>query len=301
MTQRDRKTTPTDGPPQTGRQPDATFAFVTLLANELSAGGLELPGFPDVILRVRRVLDNKNVSNEDLVRVISTDPSLASRLLQIANSVAYSVPGSPVTDLRAAVGRLGHNLVRTASVAFAMAEMRKAGELRGLERQLHALWERSTLVAALCSAIARRSSTVNADEALLAGLLHGVGRLYILTRARKFPELLADQARYMPIVQQWHATIAGAILETWRIPGQIVEAVRQQEDMVRERRGPADLTDILVVAISLARGDDGGEALETSLQGVSAGSRVQAFTGPYQQMVEESQVELGAMRAALGA
>lgn len=67
-------------------------------------------------------------------------------------------------------------------MAFAVQQMRLAPALRSISKPLNVLWEESISVASICQVIARRTS-VNPDEAFLTGLLHGIGRLYIMVRA----------------------------------------------------------------------------------------------------------------------
>ena len=55
------------------------FAFVQALASELSRGKVDLPSFPDIALRVRQVLSDENVTQEQVVRVVSSEPALLRR------------------------------------------------------------------------------------------------------------------------------------------------------------------------------------------------------------------------------
>jgi HD-like signal output (HDOD) protein len=212
---------------QTSGQPSdpAAFAFVQSLAAELSSGKVDLPSFPDIALQVRRVLADDNVTPEKVVRVVGSEPALAARLLQIANSAALNLSGKAVTDLRTAVARMGFNMVRSAAIAFAMSQLKKVDSLKGLEGPLDQLWQRSAAVAAMSHVVARRFSKANPDTALLAGLLHGIGQLYILTRAHKHPALFANQPAYHQIVRDWHSSISKALLENWEMADEIVLAV----------------------------------------------------------------------------
>src|SRR5215469_11067133 len=175
----------TDPAAHDGAERDVAFTFVQALAAELSGGKVELPGFPHIVMRVQHVLSDEKTDATKVVRVIGSEPVLATQLVRMANSAALNPGSAPVTDLRAAVTRVGVDTVRSATVAFAMRQLRDAPTLRGLEMQLAVLWRRSVQVASLCSVIARRLTSVNADTALLAGLLQGIGRLYILTRASR--------------------------------------------------------------------------------------------------------------------
>src|SRR6188474_1995373 len=99
---------------QLGVSGDASFAFVQALATELSSGKVELPGFPDIVLRVQNALADENVSTDKVVKVLGTEPVLSGQLMSVANSVALNPSGRSITDLRTAVARVGLNTVRTA-------------------------------------------------------------------------------------------------------------------------------------------------------------------------------------------
>lgn len=275
------------------------FEFVQDLARELSGGRIELPSFPDVAIRVQRVLADEDVRPEAVVRIVGSEPALAAWVLRMSNSAALST-GRPITDLRSAITRLGFNVVRSAAVSFAMSQLTRAQDLKGLEEELKQLWRRSTLVASMSNVVARRFSGVNPDTAMLAGLLHGIGRLYILVRSRSFPTLFADASSYGQIVSNWHANVAKAILENWDIAEEIVDAVHGYEQIYREHPESADLTDVLITADLLASFHEWPESLELNLQGVSAIDRLQLDRMRLERIIVESSEDINALRQALG-
>lgn len=276
------------------------FAFVQQLAAELSKGKVELPSFPDIALRVRKVLSDENVTQDMVVRVVGSEPALAARLMQIGNSAALNFSGKPITELRTAISRMGFNMVRSAAIAFAMSQLKKQDSLKGLEKPLDDLWRRSATVAAMSHAVARRFSKVNADTALLAGLLHGIGQLYILTRSAQHPGLFANQAAYSAIVRDWHSAIAKALLENWEMAEEVVEAVSNYEDLERGHAGPVDLTDVVTVGYLLAAFKEHPETIELNMHDVAACKRMQIDRAAYEQLIDESEHEIDALRAALG-
>jgi HD-like signal output (HDOD) protein len=278
----------------------AAFGFVQALAAELSHGKVDLPSFPDIVPRIRKALADDNVTPAKVVRVVSSEPALAARLLQVANSAAINFSGKAVTDLRTAVARLGFNMVRSAAIALAMSQLKKVEALAGLEKPLDELWRRSASVAAMSHVVARRLTSVNPDTALLAGLLHGVGELYILTRASRHPKLFEDQSAYHGIVRDWHTSVAKALLENWEMADEIVAAVSEFESLDREQPGPADLTDVLAVAYLMVIYQDHPESIELNMQGVAACRRMRLDREAYQKLILESADEVLAMRQALG-
>ncbi|MDB6008123.1 MAG: hypothetical protein JWL65_373 [Gammaproteobacteria bacterium] len=276
------------------------FAFVQALASELSRGKVDLPSFPDIALRVRKVLGDEEVTQEQVVRVVGSEPALAARLMQIANSAALNFTGKPINDLRTAINRMGHNMVRSAAIAFAMSQLKKVDSLKGLEKPLDDLWKSSAAVAAMSHAVAKRYSKVNPDTGMLAGLLHGIGKLYILTRSSKHPALFADQATYNQIVRDWHSPVAKALLENWDMAEEIVVAVSDYEDLERVHSGPVDLTDVLTVGNLLAAFKEHPESLEINMHDVAACKRMNIDRASYEKLIDESEHEIDALRQALG-
>lgn len=276
------------------------FAFIQALARELSAGKIDIPSFPEVAMRVRKVLQDESVSAEQVTRVIGAEPALAARLLQIANSAAFNVSGRRVTELRGAVTRLGFNVIRSAAISFAISQLRKVEELKAFEAPLDALWKRSANVAAMSYVVARELTPVNPDAAMLAGLLHGVGRLYILVRAAHFPTLFADTGAYSEIVRDWHASIAKAILESWEVAEEIVSAVHVHEDLEYTHEGPIDLGDVLILSNFFVSQQQFPDAIELNLQGVRPARHMQVDVATFRRLVAECGSQIEALQSALG-
>jgi HD-like signal output (HDOD) protein len=100
------------------------------LACELNTGEVRLPSFPDVALRVQRVLEDPRTTAAQIAQLLGSDAALAARVLRIANTVTFNLAGKPITDLRAAIRRLGHDLVRSAAVSFASGSRRRRAATR---------------------------------------------------------------------------------------------------------------------------------------------------------------------------
>jgi HD-like signal output (HDOD) protein len=283
-----------------GEQADVAFTFVQALASELSGGKIELPGFPHIVMRVQKVLGDQNADAGRIVKVLGSEPVLASQLVRMANSAALNPAGVRVTDLRAAVARVGLDTVRSATIAFAVRQLRDAPLLKGLEVPLGVLWRRGVLVAGLSCVIARKLTTVNPDTALLAGLLQGIGRLYILTRASGHRTLFADQDSYRAIEQDWHLSIAAALLENWGIADEIVQAVHESENFERESRGPLSLTDVLVVGAILAEHHDQPQVLQAQVHCAKPLQKLKLDAAACAAFIAESTADIESLREALG-
>jgi HD-like signal output (HDOD) protein len=284
---------------QSEARPDIAFEFVRSLAGELSAGNVDLPSFPEIAVRVRRILADPKSSIDHVVRVVGSEPALAARLVRISNSASLNRSGKPVVDLRAAINRIGYNMVRSAAMSFALAQIRKSNKLVGIEHDLGMLWEQSTLVAAFAYVLARTCSRVNPDEAMLGGMMHGIGKLYVLTRAARHAELFADRNMLDGIIQDWHASIGKAILENWGFSEEMATAVGEQDDHSRSEPGDAELRDVLAVAILMASHTDPA-MLEVALQDLESAQRLGLTEAKLRQVSQECAAEVAALNNALG-
>ncbi|HWX31366.1 MAG TPA: HDOD domain-containing protein [Steroidobacteraceae bacterium] len=279
---------------------NVAFDFIRTLAAELSGGNVDLPSFPEIAVRIRRVLSDANSSIEQVVRVVGSEPALAARLLRISNSASLNRSGKTVTDLRTAINRIGYNMVRSASISFSMAQIRNSNKLAGLGHRLNELWERSTLVAALAFVLARTCTKVNPDEAMLTGMMHGIGELYVLTRAVDHPELFASDATLNDIIGEWHASIGKAILENWNFSESMAKAVGEQADFSRTDDGPPDLSDVIAISILMASHVADIPGLEIAMRNLGAAKRLRLDGGKVAAAMRESAAEVTALSQALG-
>jgi HD-like signal output (HDOD) protein len=275
------------------------FQFVQALAAELSHGSVEIPGFPSIVTRVREVLADESASADRVARVVGADPVLAARLLKLANSVALLGTARPATDLRTAVSRVGLNTVRSTTHAHAVRVLGQCEALRGLEKPLEVLARQTGQVASLCHVVAQKYTRVLPDVAMLAGLLHSSGRLYLLTRAGSHRGLFADADAFRAVERDWHLSVAVALLENWNVPDEIVHSVSESEDTSREARGAPSLTDVLMLALSIARHAGQPEVLEVHLREVKCLARFNLNATAVTEMLEVSRGELAQLEAAL--
>lgn len=276
------------------------YVFIQALAAEATAGQIQIPCFPDVAIRIRRALADENCDVTQLARLVGAEPGLAARLLQMANSAALSPGRARVTELRSAIARIGFAHVRTASLSYSMEQVRNAPALAVIRAPLNELWERSVRVASMAYVAARSWTSVSADRALLAGMMHAMGRVYILTRCADHPALFANAAAYQRIVSEWHAPIAKLVLESWDISPDIVAAVEQFEQLDRDNPGEPDLTDVLTIANLLVSFGKDLDALEAQLAGTSATQRMGLSQASVTTVLQESAEELASLHAALG-
>jgi HD-like signal output (HDOD) protein len=281
------------GQPESG----ASFQFLSDLARELSAGRVDLPSYPDAAARVQHVLSDDNITSERIARVVSSDAGLAARILTMANSTLMHRGGAPVTDLKVAITRIGHDSIRAAALAYANAQLRHAAELAHIRKPLERFWQEGVRVAALAHAMAKESGLLRPDEALLAGLLHNIGKVYIIARAPKgSAEVQVDEQ----VLAEWHPGIGQALIENWKLPEDIALAVGGQLEVDRSHPGNADLQDLLIVAVRLAMQMANNSADDAELAQMPAAHAMGLNDSAIVRIMLESQTEMETLQAALG-
>jgi HD-like signal output (HDOD) protein len=281
-------------------QNTVVYGFVKALAQELSKGSVDLPSVPEIVIKVQRALANENVSNEIVVKVLGSEPVLAAKLLSMANCAALNSSGRKIADLRMVVARVGFNVVRSAALSFAVEQIKCAAQAKHLGRILDGLWKHSVQIAALSHVVARRFTSLNGDTAILAGLMHNVGRIYILMRASNHPALFADQLGYQSIVRDWHTNVTMALLENWQVADEIVDAVCSYGDLNRDMRGPVTHTDVLALASQLQQHKTHGAMTDPTEPLVWALKRLQVRYVDCQSVIDESASDIEVLKTVLG-
>ncbi|HTT06671.1 MAG TPA: HDOD domain-containing protein [Steroidobacteraceae bacterium] len=277
---------------------DPTFKFLSGLAKELSSGRVELPSFPDAAARVQQVLSDPAVDGDRIARVIGADAGLAARLMTMANSALLHRGDTAVTDLKIAVTRIGHDNIRAAALAYANSQVQRAPELAHIRPQLEACWREGIRVASLAHSLAKETGAVRTDEAMLAGLLHNVGKLYIHARAPRSADAAA--ALDASVINAWYPSIGKALAQNWKLPEEICAAIESQLESDRVHEGAADLPDILIVAVQVAarmaaRAPD-DEGLAKLPAAITLGLAAPAF----KRIALDAHAELQKLQAALG-
>jgi HD-like signal output (HDOD) protein len=236
--------------------------FVQQLAGDLNRGELELPMFPDSVIRIQQVFRAEEVDIDDVVRIISSDPALAARMLQLANAAANRSVNE-IVEVRQAVIRIGNKLVQSSAVAFAIRQAEQNEDLSKEARAaLRNIWSESVELAALCYVIAKQYTKLNADEALLTGLLSVLGRLYIFMKSEDYEALSYDELE--TVLADWHPAICKAIAESWNMSDELVNALETQLDTNPELKEAASLAEVLSAAKLILQHQTSGTPLAAS-------------------------------------
>jgi len=229
--------------------------LVQTVANEiradLASGRLVLPSLPDIVFKVASLLNDPSASGERIAEMVGKDPALSARFLRMANS-AYFPGMRPVADLRRAVVRLGHKVIKHLITTLAVSKLYDVRAHPVARPYLVELWRQSTLVASLSELIARRHGHLEAEVAMLAGLIHRIGALPVIVRAERTPEVLASRQHASTLIELLHCEVGRVIVTGWRFPPELVAVVTEHDNLERDSEGLADYVDVVQVALLIA-------------------------------------------------
>lgn len=229
------------------------FQMLEDIAKELS-GEVIFPTYFDAVLRLRKVLQDPNQSIAGISAAVVIEPLISAKLLRLANSVAFNPAGHQVVDLKSAIARLGVNAVRTSAMSIVMSQLMRAKGMADFAELTQSLWDHSIKSAAAAKILAKATTRLNPDEAMLAGLIHDLGAFYMLYRATQYEELRhrPDSVRYLII--QWHESIGVALLNALGIPEEIVDATAEHDHLRTTPIPIRNFSDVIYVANMLAGG-----------------------------------------------
>ena len=235
---------------------DETEKFLKELANDLNSRNISLPSFPDVVIRIRSELEDPTCTADQLAGVARTDPVLVSRLLVAANSAFHNRAGIRIVDLNLAVSRLGFEAVRNAAIALAVEQIFRSSRHPDLREPLRDLWSRSISLSSMCYVLASGQEAVSEDSAFLCGLLHDIGKLYILQKAKDFPRLLGDRESLQKVLAEWHPGIGRSIVESWEFPPEIADTINLADVWHDRGSKKASMIDVVYTAVALIDSPD---------------------------------------------
>jgi HD-like signal output (HDOD) protein len=209
----------------------AALALLRALERGAESGQLALPPLPEVVLRVRALVDAPEVRMPELEREIQLDPALATRIVGVANSPFYGA-ARPAGSVGEAVVRLG--LRQTRHLVLALALRSRVLRAPGHEAEVAALWTHA-LAASLCAQSLAALEGLDPDEASLLGLVHDVGRVALFAAQGELERSSRGQARVEPdvlasLAAALHPVLGAMLADAWSLAPAVVGALGHHHD-----------------------------------------------------------------------
>jgi HD-like signal output (HDOD) protein len=185
---------------------------------------------PDACFKVKALMEDENSVITDFADVISIDPSMTSRLLQLANSAIYNFPGEISTISRAIT------IIGTQAVYNMMLVDLAGSAFKHFENQainLKRFWRMSIYCGLVARGLAIKAGVKDIERLFVAGLLQNLGELLV---AKITPEVAQDCEQYnrdnLPWVLQelalgyTYTDVSAVLLKIWQLPEKIIIPIR---------------------------------------------------------------------------
>jgi len=198
---------------------------------------IELPTMPEVLLKLNDVMANPDASAEDVAKVVSRDPAVATNILRIVNSAYYGLQVR-VSSVSLAISVMGFNM--TKKVALKAAVFSVFGKRREKIQHFDPLgfW-RHAIFTGIAARVLGSSSTVfaatHAEDIYIAGLLHDIGKIILMEKAApkylamlrksvqsKRPEIDVEQEDF----GFTHSDVGSVLAIKWFLPEDLAIAIR---------------------------------------------------------------------------
>ncbi len=232
-------------------------ALLTILVEKIRTDTLVLPSLPEVALKIRQLAEDPDVNLNKMAEMISHDPALSARIMKIANS-AFVGRGIHVNTLHQATTRIGLRYIKNVVTAMAMEQLFVSKSVV-IKKQMDKVWAQTLeLTAFALTAMQQYNSNfkytdVNFDTMTLAGLLHNIGALPILTEAEKQLDLFGNEQFINDTIASISSPISVNIMRSWGFGEEMIQVAEHWQSTEFEPKHPSYLDFIRLAAIKLGR------------------------------------------------
>lgn len=279
-------------------------AVPRLTADQVAAAVKQLPSLPSVVLELMRSLDQEDAGTATLANKLAKDQALAARVLRVANSPFYGLPGE-IASIRDAITVLGFRAVQSLVMTAAFTTCFTPQQGTGFDHQV--FW-RHSIGAALAARELARCAGRNVEAAFAIGLLHDIGYLVLATC---FPEQTNQVRAYQhqhdccaadaerDVLGLDHASIGAALAARWRFAPAMQEAIAYHhcpdDQTADSMAGIAHYSDFVAHALGLAKDEN---EMVPKASGV-AWHRLDIGWAQFRQVLERTEAQHGRLCALI--
>ncbi len=235
--------------------------------SEIQKSG-NLPTLPEILLKLLEACDNENTPISEIASIISKDPVLSLKVLQLVNSAYYGL-WKKFKSVEQAVVYLGANRIKNIAITTSVHQVFDRRKFKGVKRfNLRAFWYHSLLTATLAQRIAQKTGYESRDEAYLSGLLHDVGRLIlvstyptehesILLKTEDIQNVLWAEKQLIGVT---HCEVGAWLVDNWHLDSLMADAIKYHHEPLEHVSEAFPLVKIIHLA-SLLSENNGSSGL----------------------------------------
>lgn len=197
-----------------------------------------LPTLPEILIKLLEACEDESTPLADIACLISKDPVLSFKVLQLVNSAYYGIR-KKFTTIDQAVVYLGANSIRNIATTTSIHQVFDSHRLKCIKQfSLSGFWWHSLLCATLAKRIAVRTRYGNHDEAYLSGLLHDIGRLVLISTFPKEHECILLETEDVQnmvwaetqLIGVDHGEVGAWVVEKWKLNSLMGEAIKYHHE-----------------------------------------------------------------------
>ncbi|MDH5182798.1 MAG: HDOD domain-containing protein [Gammaproteobacteria bacterium] len=215
------------------------------ISKRIEDGSLALPRMPEVVRKIDLAMSSENASMKEICSIIQYEPSISARIMQIANSPLIRGM-SNITSLQSAVTRIGLDMVRNLVLCMGVKDSYKV-RTSLLRNKMKLIWDDNTAIAMYSYTLARHLK-MDADYAMIAGMLHSLGKLPIIDYANSNPEVVSEPHVLDYLIDTLHKPLGIKIIRNWEFDDEYIDVIENYDNFDKVRAGEVDLIDIITLA-----------------------------------------------------
>ena len=212
----------------------------------VESGVLQLPSLPEIALRIRKAVEQPDVDIDQISRLIELDPALSARLMKVANS-PVTQGSSPLRSMRDVVVRMGLKMTRSLVLSFSAAQLFQS-QHPALKKQMKKFYAHSIEIASICYSLGTRVNSLEADELLLAGLIHDIGVIPVITYIEKTGLEFTDESEIESLINSLRVAVGVMVVKSWDLPKEMLNVVTHAEHWMRDSGCDLCAEDVIVIA-----------------------------------------------------
>ena len=221
--------------------------FVDELKHDLKNNKLTLPTMPTIAVEALMVINDEKSSAADLVKVISKDASITARLIRYANSPFYGM-AHPISAIKPAITCIGFKQVKHAIYAVCMKDVFKTS-VTDIQKRMEELWTHSVKVGSKAVELAETRKEFDPEVALVAGLIHDIGKIPLLMKLRNYEALVGYDEFVDKLLHKLHPSMGKAILKKWDFDPDLIAVAAEHENLQRQKEDSTpDYVDLIQAA-----------------------------------------------------
>lgn len=212
--------------------PELARKKTTAEYSELLARLQDIPTLPVVAMRVNELINDPTSSSSDIAQVLKKDQVLTAKILRLANSSYYAIPGG-VNDVQRALAFLGFNTL--AQLVLGLSVFSLFSNIDSEDFSMLDFWRHALATAVCGELLAKRIRHPRPEEAFTCGLLHDIGKLVLHEIDPERLVLIVQEARdrecsFVDVERGWalpgHSYLGEVIATKWGLPQLIRLAIR---------------------------------------------------------------------------